>query len=112
MNRAGHRAGRRRGRLAQIACVHPHKRRRWRHLAAGQRDLFHRAVAVLGADFFHDVLLDYGDTSGPLWEALEECRDAPPWTARPCNCGSGISFRDCCMQRENSLADETDPPVD
>jgi hypothetical protein len=94
--------------VLDIARVHPHKRRRWRHLAAGQRDLFHRAVTVLGPDFFTEVLLDYGDTGGPLWDALEEHREAPPWTARLCDCGSGLAFRDCCMERENSLADEAD----
>lgn len=57
-----------------VARVHPYKRRRWRHLAVRHRDLFHRAVEVLGADFFYEVLLDYGDTSGPLWDALAECR--------------------------------------
>ena len=60
--------------VLDIALVHPHKRRRWRHLAAHQRELFHRAVSVLGPEFFTEVLLDYGDTGGPLWDALEECR--------------------------------------
>src|ERR1017187_2052621 len=68
------------GLVLDIALVHPHKRRRWRHLAASRRDLFHRAVSVLGPEFFDDVLLDYGATGGPLRDALEECRVAPPWT--------------------------------
>jgi len=60
--------------VLDVALVHPYKRRRWRHLAARHRDLFHRAVAVLGPEFFYEVLLDYGDTAGPLWDALEGCR--------------------------------------
>lgn len=60
--------------VLDVALVHPFKRRRWRHLAARHRDLFQRAVAVLGPEFFHEVLLDYGDTRGPLWDALEGCR--------------------------------------
>jgi len=35
-----------------------------------------------------------------------EYRIAPPWTARPCDCGSGRPFRDCCLERENAEADE------
>jgi hypothetical protein len=62
------------GLVLDIARVHPHKRRRWRHLAAHQRELFYRAVAVLGPKFFCEVLLDYGDTEGPLWDALEGSR--------------------------------------
>ena len=87
--------------VLDVARVHPYKRRRWRHLAARHRDLFHCAVAVLGPDFFCEVLMDYGDTGGPLWDALEKFQEAPPWTARPCDCGSGLPFRDCCMAREN-----------
>ena len=60
--------------VLDIALVHPHKRRRWRHLAARHRDLFHRAVVVHGPEFFYEVLLDYGDTGGPLWDVLEGCR--------------------------------------
>jgi hypothetical protein len=93
--------------VLNLALVHPFKRRRWRHLAARHRDLFHRAVAVLGPDSFYEVLMDYGDTGGPLWNALEEFQEAPPWTASPCTCGSGLAFRDCCMERENAWADET-----
>ena len=54
-----------------IALVHPFKRRRWRHLAARHRDLFDRAVAILGPPFLYQVLLEYGDTRGPLG-AVEE----------------------------------------
>jgi hypothetical protein len=98
--------------VLDIGKTHPFKRRRWRHLAARHRDLFHRAVAMLGPEFFDEVLMDYGDTGGPLWDALEEFQEAPPWTTRACDCGSGVAFRDCCMERENSLADEADSPAD
>ena len=93
------------GLVLDIALVHPHKRRRWRHLAARHRDLFHRAVEVLGPDFFYEVLRNYGDTGGPLWDALEQIQEAPPWTAGPCTCGSGVAFRDCCMEREDAWAE-------
>jgi len=59
--------------VLDVALVHPYKRRRWRHLATHHRDLLHRAVELLGPGFFDQVLLDYGDTGGPLWDALEEC---------------------------------------
>ena len=91
--------------VLDVALVHPFKRRRWRHLAARHRDLFHRAVEALGPEFFYEVLMDYGDTGGPLRDALEQFQEAPPWTARPCDCGSGLSFRDCCMERENTWAE-------
>ncbi len=64
------------------------------------------SAIALGLEFFDEVLLDYGDTGGPLWDALAEFQEAPPWTTRPCGCGSGLPFRDCCMERENTLADE------
>ncbi len=98
--------------VLETALAHPFKRRRWRHLATRHRDLFQRAVAVLGPEFFDEVLVDYGDTGGPLWEALAEFQEAPPWTARPCACGSGLAFRECCMERENNLADEAASPAD
>ena len=98
--------------ILDVALVHPYKRRRWRHLASRHKDLFHRAVERLGPDFFYEVLTDYGDTGGPLWDALEEFQTAPPWTASPCACGSGLSFRDCCMERENTWADEDDGAIE
>ncbi|MCX6911886.1 MAG: SEC-C domain-containing protein [Verrucomicrobia bacterium] len=98
--------------VLDVALVQPFKRRRWRHLAARHRDLFHRAVAALGPEFFDGVLLDYGDTGGPLWDALEEFQPAPPWTARPCACGSGLPFHDCCMEREDTWADEAASAAD
>ena len=47
-----------------------------------------------------------------MWDALEQIQEAPPWTAGPCTCGSGVAFRDCCMERENALADEADAAID
>ena len=38
-------------------------------------------------------------------DVIEETRVAPPWIARPCDCGSGRSFRDCCLERENEQID-------
>ena len=92
--------------IMDVARVHPYKRRRWRHVATRHKDLFHRALALLGPDFFCEVLMDYGDTGGPLWDALEQFEQSPPWTSGPCPCDSGLTFRDCCMERENSWADE------
>lgn len=92
--------------ILDVALVHPYRRRRWRHLTTRHGDLFHRAVELLGPDFFYEVLMGYGDTGGPLWDALEEFQIAPPWTASPCACGSGLNFRDCCMEREDTWADE------
>lgn len=92
--------------LLEIARVLPGKRRRWLKLARHHRPLFDRAVEVLGFEFFEDLLAEYGDFESPLWQILEQCRITPPWTARPCDCGSGRSFRDCCLERENDLADQ------
>jgi hypothetical protein len=76
--------------VLDVALVHPHKRRRWRHLAARHREMFDRAVTLLGPEFFYEVLLDYGDTGGPLWDALEECRvtvqEAAAPSCRPIDC--------------------------
>ena len=98
--------------ILDVALVHPYKRRRWRHLVARHKDLFHRAVELLGPDFFYEVLTDYGDTGGPLRDALAEFQTAPPWTASPCACGSGLNVRDCCMERENTWADEDDGAIE
>jgi hypothetical protein len=98
--------------VLDVALAHPYKRRRWRHLAVSHRHLFHRAVAILGPEFFEEVLLDYGDTEGPLWDALEEFWKAPPWIAGPCSCGSGLPFRDCCLEREDAWADEAGLALD
>ena len=57
--------------LREIAQVHPYKRRRWRNLARDHPELFRRAIGVLGIEFFEEVLLDYGDTRGPLWRTVE-----------------------------------------
>ena len=97
--------------VLDVALVHPYKRRRWRHLAARHTELFHRAVALLGLEFFSEVLLDYGDTAGPLWDALGQFGKTSPWTANPCKCDSGLAFRDCCMEREDAWADEAAGPV-
>ena len=56
--------------LGEIAQVHPYKRRRWRNLARDHPE-FRRAIGVLGIEFFEEVLLDYGDTRGPLWRTME-----------------------------------------
>jgi len=98
--------------VLDVALVHPYKRRRWRHLAARHRDLFHHAVALLGPEFFCEVLLDYGDTSGALWDALEQFRETPLGTQNPCACGSGLAFRDGCMERQDAWADEAVSAVD
>ena len=94
-----------------VAQVHPHKRRRWRNVAARHKELFHRAVAVLGPEFFGEVLLDYGDTGGPLWEALEECRVTAPEAAGspfpPIDCDDDDKQRanwpTACRNRPGSL---------
>lgn len=92
--------------LLDIACVFPRKRNRWLKLASQRPELLERALIVLGAGFFEDLLSGYGDFESPLWAMLEQRRIAPPWTNRPCDCGSGRSFRDCCLERENALVDE------
>lgn len=91
--------------ILEIARVLPGKRNRWLKLVRQDRPLFNRAVEVFGVEFFGDLLAGYGDFESPLWHILEQCRVTPPWTARACDCGSGRSFRDCCLERENDLAD-------
>ncbi len=93
--------------ILEIARVLPDKRNRWLKLARCDRRLFNRAVEVLGIEFFEDLLAGYGDFESPLWEICEEYRIKPPWTARACDCGSGRPLRDCCLERENDLADQS-----
>jgi hypothetical protein len=96
-----------------VARVLPGKRNRWLKLSRCYPDLFNHTIAVLGREFFEDLLAVYGDFESPLWEVLTNFRLTPPWTGRPCDCGSGLAFRACCMERENAWADKTqfdDPP--
>jgi hypothetical protein len=92
--------------ILEIARVLPGKRQRWLKLSQRHRPLFDRTVAVLGVEFFEDLLAGYGDLESPLWDILQQRRSAPLWTARACDCGSGRSFRDCCLEREDDLADQ------
>ena len=92
--------------ILEIARVFPGKRNRWLKLARHHRPLFNRTIDLVGIEFFEGLLAGYGDFESPLWNILERCRIAPPWTARACDCGSGCSFRDCCLERENVLADQ------
>jgi hypothetical protein len=94
------------GLILEIARVVPRKPNRWLKLARGYRALFDRAVALFGVGFFEDLEGGYGNFESPLWDILHQCRIAPPWTARACDCGSGRSFGDCCLRRENDLADQ------
>jgi hypothetical protein len=89
--------------ILEIARVLPGKRNRWLKLARHHRPLFNRAVELLGIEFFEDLLAGYGDFESPPWQILEQYRITPPWTARPCDCGSGRPFRECCLKRENEL---------
>jgi hypothetical protein len=91
--------------ILEIARVLPGKQNRWLELARHYRPLFNRAVELFGVEFFEDLLAGYGDFESHLWRILEDCRITPPWTARACDCGGGRSFRDCCLERENDLAD-------
>jgi hypothetical protein len=92
--------------ILEISRALPDKRNRWLKLARGHRPLFEQAVEVFGVEFFEDLLAGYGDFESPLSHILEPYRIAPPWTARTCGCGSDRPFRDCCLERENELADQ------
>jgi len=91
--------------ILEIARVLPGKRNRWLKLAQRHRPLFERTIELFGLEFFRDLLAGYGDFESPLWDILDQYRVAPPWTARACDCGSGRSCRDCCLERENELAE-------
>jgi hypothetical protein len=93
--------------VLEIGRVQPGKRNRWLKLARHHRPLFERAIELFGVEFFEDLLAGYGDFESPLWLLLEQGRRAPAWTARACDCGSGRPFRDCCLDRENSVAEQT-----
>ena len=92
--------------VLEIARVLPGKRSRWLKLARHHRPLFNRAVELFGVEFFEDLLAGHGDLQSPLWHILERFRSTPPWTARACDCGSGRPFQECCLDRENDLADQ------
>lgn len=73
--------------MLDIGQAYPYKRRRWRRMAGEKTELFRRAMALLGIEFFEEVLFDYGDTRGPLWravnaaldsDAVEDCVEQPP----------------------------------
>ena len=89
--------------ILEIARVLPGKRHRWLKLAQRHRPLFDRTVAFFGVEFLEDLLAGYGDFESSLWDILEEYRITPPWTARACDCGSGRSFRACCLISEKPL---------
>ena len=99
--------------ILEIARVLPGKRNRWLKLAQRHLPLFNRAVELLGTEYFEDLLAGYGDFESPLWDILEESSVTPAWTEGACACGSGRPFQDCCLERENNLADEevsSEPP--
>lgn len=91
--------------ILEIARVLPGKRNRWLKLARSHRPLFDRLVDFVGVEFFEDYLGGHGNFESPLGRMLERYRIAPPWTACACSCGSDRSFRECCMERENDVAD-------
>lgn len=95
--------------ILDVARVLPGKRNRWLKLAQRSRELFERAVGLLGVEFLEDLLAGYGDFDSPLWQVLEEYRIAPPGTAQECDCGGGRPFRECCLEREDESADESEP---
>jgi hypothetical protein len=92
--------------ILEIARVLPGKRKRWVKLIRHHRPLFDRLVEEFGIESFENLLAGYGHFESSLWHLVEECRITPPWTARACDCGSGRSFRDCCLERENDWAEE------
>ena len=92
--------------LLEIARALPGKRNRWLQLARRHRPLFEQAVELFGVEFFEDLLAGQGDFESPLWHILEQYRTTPPWTARACDCGSGRPFRECCLEREDRVADQ------
>ena len=54
--------------ILEIARVLPGKRNRWLKLAQRHRPLFDRTVALLGVEFFQDLLARSGDFESPLWD--------------------------------------------
>jgi phosphoenolpyruvate carboxylase len=60
------------GLILDVARALPAKRKRWLKLAQRHPSLFERAVGVLGAEFFEDLLAGSGDFDSPLWEMLDE----------------------------------------
>ena len=65
--------------ILEIALVLPGKRNRWLKLAQRHRPLFDRSVALLGVDFFGDLLAGYGDFESPLWHYLEKYQSNHPF---------------------------------
>ena len=92
--------------ILEIARVLPGKRNRWPKLAQRHRPLFNRAVELLGIEYFEDLLTGYGDFESPLWDVLKPYSITPSWPGSACDCGSGRPFQECCMERQNNLADE------
>jgi hypothetical protein len=63
--------------ILEIARVLPGKRNRWLKLSQRHPPLFHRAVEVLGIEFFEFLLAGYGDFESPLWRIVEQYRPTP-----------------------------------
>ena len=66
--------------ILEIARGLPGKRNRWLKLAQRHRPLFDQTVALLGVQFFQDLMAGYGDFESPLWRILEQNRICPAWT--------------------------------
>jgi hypothetical protein len=62
------------GLIQDVARVLPGKRSRWLKLAQRHPPLFDRAIAVLGVEYYEELLAGYGDFDSPLWKVLEAAR--------------------------------------
>lgn len=92
--------------ILEIARVLPGKRNRWLKLAQRHRPLFHRAVELLGIEYFDDLLAGYGDFTSPLWDILKQYSTTPSWPAGASDPGSDRPFPECGLEQENPTPDE------
>jgi hypothetical protein len=94
----------------EIARVHPHSRKRLSRIAAGHWPLFVRMVATLADVWWDRFSFDYrsdDEWRGWLYERVQEAQ-YEIWSlshgAKPCHCGSGELYRNCCAQRDELSA--------
>jgi hypothetical protein len=61
--------------ILNVASVLPGKRSRWLKLAQRHRQLFYRAVGLLGVEYFQEMMAGHGDFESPLWKILNDYPD-------------------------------------
>lgn len=93
--------------ILKIARVHPRRRGRIRNIARRHWPLFVEMATRLSAEWWDDFFVDHMGDAGIDW--LREHYAAArlePHGRKPCWCGSGLPYWDCCADRDEATAAE------